>query len=202
VAGRSGGVTGGGVTFDFNGLAVASRSALGQSLTSGGVQVGFAGEYYGKAGTDFVYSDYPFKSDALYNFNAFLPGHALVSMTFESGLVRGATFNFVLGAFGQANLKAWRTGCASPIASFLATENSVTGGGTSAFWGFDFNDGTGFDRLTIEASYALSSGTPSFAFDNLQVAPLTTVPEPGTVALTALGLAGLVITARRRRSRD
>lgn len=76
---------------------------------------------------------------------------------------------------------------------------SNTTNGNAFFFGH--RGETAFDRITIATN---SSGDiDGWAIDNLAVSAVSTVPEPGTVALLATGLLGLagVGAARRRASR-
>jgi hypothetical protein len=58
---------------------------------------------------------------------------------------------------------------------------------------FGFYNTTGFDRVVLG-----TTGANLVILDNIQ---LTSIPEPGTVGLLALGLSGVVAIARRRRSK-
>ena len=56
--------------------------------------------------------------------------------------------------------------------------------------------GAGFGNLTA----VTFSGTTAFALDNLNAVPVAApIPEPATVALTAIGLLGVMLQVKRRR---
>jgi len=87
--------------------------------------------------------------------------------------------------------------------SVLATHNSFPGAWAGAMVfsndGFTYlGDGTGVVRLRISSA---NPGNDLFAgaIDNLQV---STVPEPSSLALMALGTIGLAINARRKRRKQ
>ncbi|MDR3323318.1 MAG: PEP-CTERM sorting domain-containing protein [Zoogloeaceae bacterium] len=72
--------------------------------------------------------------------------------------------------------------------------------GSALFWGFLSPDA----QITgVTFADTLNRGDDWLGFDNFYVvgAPLSAVPEPGTLALFSLGLAGLAATRLRRRPR-
>lgn len=76
--------------------------------------------------------------------------------------------------------------------TFALTEGWVEPGNTG-YWVFFVNNEKPDTWLTEIAIWGEGN---TFAVDNIAVTP---VPEPGTYALMALGLAGVVLVARRRR---
>ncbi len=196
VLGRATGLSGGFGNFDFNSLALNEGDAL-NSLTNTGVTVGFKGAYYGQLPSTTLYGPFSgsFGTNALYNYTFGQVSAPTMQLDF-TGAASAAVFNFTTAvdpgfATSTATIKAFKNGVQ---VGFLQNDFApTTAASRELFWGFQFTNGTTFDRLTIE-------GNPSaFGIDNLQVLKATTVvPEPSTVGLMSLGLFALGAMARRR----
>ena len=178
------------VLFDFtSGLTNGSTAG---AFSNGSYTVTTSSLYLGHPGIT-PYDPSPFSSDALFNFNNTGAASGLVSLSFNSFMI-GAAFNFAL--IGSATISILNSGVT--VGSFAA----LPGGAPAVtsvlcWWGFQLTSGS-FDQLNIQTS--LHS---SLAIDNLELAklPTSTVPEPSTIALMGLGLAGLGIAARKRARR-
>lgn len=205
------GLAGAFTAYDFNGMPLNSGDAVTTQLDGGLVY--FEGAYYGKPSDPYIGDAFLFGTDAIYNYTVTQGAVPLLTVRFSMG-TSGAAFNFASG-LAKTTFKAYRGD------ELVATIDGETTGyvisGTSGpnrndpslsqWWGFDFTDGvTTFDRITISSvpNPGGAAGVPAqpsgFGLDNLQVrGAVSTVPEPGTVALTAMGLLGLTAALRRRR---
>ncbi len=199
-------------SFDFNGLPIESGNSVDH--LEGGL-VAFEGAYYGSPAGP-LGGSYLFGTDAIYNYTVsqlsdevftvrFTMRASGVAFNFGSGLAR-TTFRAYLGDQLIGTIDTEQTGY--PIGT---TGPNRLDGSLFAWWGFDFVDGvTTFDRITITSTPHPGGGPgnvpaqPSgFGLDNLQVRVAETVtPEPGTVALAALGLMALGTALRLRTRRD
>ena len=86
------------------------------------------------------------------------------------------------------------------VFSLTAGSGSTSGsqGGTTGFPVFSTLSLSGVNSFTAVLSGGSASFPESVFWDNIQV---TAVPEPGTMAMLALGLAGLGVVARRRNTK-
>ena len=147
------------------------------------------------------------------------PSHGSVSaggvaLFFMYGVVAGSVAGFAAGAFQYAS----RLGSGVNLNNFV---NWVSGGGTLAYgsgyansqWetagtgfvGFRFDNGAGLQfgwaRITIDGTPGNTFTLVDFAWADLgdQIAAgQTAIPEPGSLALLAIGGAGLVAWRKRR----
>ncbi|MBL0172903.1 MAG: PEP-CTERM sorting domain-containing protein [Gemmatimonadaceae bacterium] len=188
--GRNTGLSGSVSTINFEGLGLASGSAVTAPFTQGGVTINLQGAF---AGSGILY--FPSSGFAMYNYGGGAIANPEVAMTFN-GPTRAAAFQFATDA-GKATFKAWNG--ASLVGTIAATFPRIDNLSNACWWGFDFTSTT-FDRLTIIMKPDDGS-TLAFGFDNLQVPIVSTVPESSTVGLLAVGLLGLGASARRRRKR-
>ena len=186
--GRSTGLSGSITTLSFEGMGLASGTSVTTPFTQGGVTIDLQGAF---AGAGLLY--FPSSGFAMYNYGGGAIANPEVAMTF-TGPTRAAAFQFATDA-GQATFKAWSGG--SVVGTIAATFPRVDNLSNACWWGFEFAS-TSFDRLTI-ALKPNEGSTLAFGFDNLQVPSVSTVPEPGTVGLLAMGLLGLGAAVRRRK---
>ncbi len=170
--------------YDFNGLPVSGGTPVSTLYSADGLT--FAGAYYGPP--DGIL--YGFFSDgALYNYGTGQVSSPSIQLLFSSAST-GVAFNYA-SVDGPSTLTAWLGAVQVGVVQVPTT----TQGNTTQYWGFQFDDGVQFDRLTI-------AGSPrGFGLDNLQVRyapPVIDVPEPGTGQLLLLGLAALGMVLHRR----
>ena len=176
IDGRATGVSG--TLIDFNGLSVTGAPLLavnGVAFTSG---------YVGAPG---VFGS-PFATNALYNFSPVNFVFGELRIRFGSA-IEAASFNLVTD-IGTSTFSAFLND------ALVGTFQRPTDNTQSAlFYGFE---NIQFDRLDVRF---VLTGTTTLAFtgiDNLRYSG-TTVPEPGSLALTVGGLAAVAGVLRRRR---
>lgn len=190
IMGRTTGVVGPYTLFDFNGMPLLSGNPVSGMLESGGLQISVSGAFYGPQGS-FFYSPFAFPDDGLFNYSNGAFAVPEITLVFNAP-TRAVAFNFATDG-AASTFKVWKQGVEVTGGSITSIFPGVTSSNLNCWWGFQFTDGTTFDKLTIVGSpYA-------FGFDNLQVVAATVVPEPGTLALIALGLVGALEARRRSR---
>ena len=116
-------------------------------------------------------------------------------------------FNFSGNSFALNVFFTAPDGTAPTNATFLATltGNVVDNSGGVLFdfnntpQNFTYNGGT-FTLQVNDVSLTNTGGVNAVPLTGFITVNATTVPEPGTYALVAAGLAGLLVTARRRRA--
>lgn len=102
------------------------------------------------------------------------------------------TFNFAstinyFGLNGISNGIIFLTNANGSIAGAAPNQNPAN------FVGF--TDATGFNSVTISADV-----NNAFAIDNVSFSPMSTVPEPSSIALVAVGMLAVSAAARRKRA--
>jgi len=212
IIGGATGLAGAFTAYDFNGLPLTSGDAVTNQLQGGLVY--FEGAYYGRPTDPIVGDSFLFGSSAIYNYVANQFETPVLTIQFSMGAT-GAAFNFASG-LARTTFRAYR---GNELVAII--DNEITGyviSGTSGpnrndpsltrYWGFDFSNGTTFDRITISSTPNPGGGTSAipaqpagFGVDNLQLRSAIVTPEPGTLALSAAGLLALASLVRRRRRR-
>lgn len=203
------GLAGAFTAYDFNGLPLTSGDAVTNQLEGGLIY--FEGAYYGRPGDPIVGDSFLFGTPAVYNYVANQFETPIMTIQFTMGAT-GAAFNFASG-LARTTFRAYR---GNELVGVI--DNEITGyviSGTSGpnrndpsltrYWGFDFADGTMFDRITVSSTPNPGGGTGTipaqpagFGLDNLQVRAAIATPEPGTMVLSAAGLLAIAALLRRR----
>jgi hypothetical protein len=184
------------VTFDNAGFA--TNSNIATSFASAGVTFSSPTFYDGNSGGGFsgcAFND--LSGDCVSNFavtsQAFIaPTSNQFSIFFVTPQV-SAAFAVVTDNNGINNTTFQAFKGASLVETRVSTTGSSAGQPTTTPNFFGFYNTTGFDRVVLT-----TTGSNLVILDNVQ---LTSIPEPGTVGLLALGLSGVVAIARRRRSK-
>ena len=185
IDGAASGIASPTTTLDFSEVALSEGDAAAGNWAAYGVT--FEHLFWGSGG----YSGSSFATPAIYNFAPGTCCESMFAMVFGTP-VTGASFNAVDNSSVSTVFSAFLGG--SLVSSFVNTVPIANDAATSTslFWGFD---GITFDRIEISHTAA------GFGIDNLSYA--STVPEPGTVALLATGLIGILgVVSRRRRPED
>lgn len=202
IEGRATGLEPGFRLYDFNGVDPSSSGApIASSASTPGLT--YEDAYFGSPAVGILYSSFPntFPDGAIYNYGGSggQSANNAFSILFDQS-TRGVAFNFAASA-GRTSMSAWRRGSQGGFTRVGLIEvrlPAVSDDSRACWWGFNFDDGTMIDRLTL-SSEAEPSSPLAFGIDNLQVAqPRTTVPEPATLGLMAVGLAALGAMRRRR----
>ena len=113
-------------------------------------------------------------------------GGSIARLTFSEGFSIGAASTFL-------------TGTQTPSAATWNLNSS------NNFVGFRFlNEGNGqvhygFMQIALGANTFTGRSIVGYAFESVAGASITVLPEPGTYALMGLGMAGLLVAARRRK---
>lgn len=189
IVGRDVGLSGAFASYNFDGLGLASGVAVTNQLLASGLL--FEGAYYGPVTPLYGPS---FLSPALYNYDDSQNASYQIVVSFSQA-VSAVAFNFATTP-GTSSFKAYKGN--TIVASTVTTAPEFSDDDRKLWWGFEFFDGTEFDRLEI-SNQQLGTEPFAFGFDNLQVGAARVVPEPSSIALLAVGLCGLGFAARRRR---
>jgi hypothetical protein len=128
------------------------------------------------------------------NFNITTDGNAVLSFGTTGSTAAEFAFNSVINAFG---IDITSIDQFSTQVSFLDDVGNVLNdfayhGGTAGATFFGVYNNQAFRRVRFDFA-----GTEALNFDRLQFGTSTNVPEPETLALLALGVAGLVLMRRR-----
>jgi hypothetical protein len=129
------------------------------------------------------------------------------TITFDKGISAFGFYGTDIGDFdGQVTVALTDS---NNVVTTLTINNTVSGNdGSLLFWGFTDNAGS-YKSITFGNT---SGGFDSFGFDDMVIGDLCqvnggvgcgggTVPEPGSLALVGLSLAGLAFAGRRKTQR-
>ncbi|MCC6245660.1 MAG: hypothetical protein IT353_22705, partial [Gemmatimonadaceae bacterium] len=155
INGRATGLEPGYRLYDFNGVDP-SLSALPIASSSSTAGITFENVYFGSPNVGIVYSSFPntFPDGALYNFGG--SGGQAANRSFSILLdqsTRGAAFNVAASA-GRTVFSAWRRsapGVFTQVGQIDVRLPAVSSESRACWWGFNFDDGTVFDRLTVSS---------------------------------------------------
>ncbi|MGH8217367.1 MAG: PEP-CTERM sorting domain-containing protein [Steroidobacteraceae bacterium] len=181
------------IDFNFNAVDLTSTPL---TLSSGGVTVTFSspedpGAYFAlqEPGT------FSFTDDVLLS-NLDGPPADELDITFSQAL---SSFS---AAFGTASFDAPGSLDLAALSGGLSGTTVGTSSATgSIIDGSAFPEGTiTFDSGTFDSVILTDASDPAFAIGDFSIttAPTTSVPEPSTLVLTGIGLAGLLLARRRR----
>lgn len=179
-------------SFDFNGLAIANESAVVDQLLASGLR--FSGAYYGLVSP--VYGP-SFVTPALYNYSSTgQVASATIDVLFTTA-VHAVAFNFATSP-GVSTFSVYRNNVL--LRMFSSSLPNLTEAERVKWWGFEFHDGTVFDKLVV-TNLPASNQPFGFGLDNLQVGVRTVVPEPSSLVLLLGGLLAVGTLVKRRGAR-
>jgi hypothetical protein len=186
------------VTLDFEGPT--SFASVADFYAGGSDGAGATGPSYGIV---FRGDALAFRNDALgpYFSNAPSPLGVLAPVGADSAMNVAAGFTGAVSFFYSATqavangVQLWSglDGTGTLLGSFNLLGNATNGCSDSPFCRFD-STSLSFSGIARSLTFANAVGVS--AIDNITVTP---IPEPETVALMSLGLAGLAVARRRRR---
>jgi len=171
----------------FPGAGTATLSGTGQVLTQGGGTNGFG--RYPISGSNF--------------WEAVLTRSGTFTVAFNQKVAAFGFYAIDLGDFGSNLTLEFRNG-GTLIDTWTPYNTSFTGDCPNPYCGSIKYVGTINTATFDEVKFIGSSGDDVFAFDDMTVGSLeqVSVPEPASVSLLAVGLAGLVAARRRRQRAD
>jgi hypothetical protein len=169
-------------TFYNGGTDSAGASGPALGVTFGGDALGLQNDVLG-----------PYFSNAPSPIGVMAPVGADATLNDAAGFIT-VSFSYSASADVLGGVQAWSglNGTGTLLASFDLVNNATAGCGDSAYCHFDLAT----SALSGTAhSLTFGNAANAAAFDNVTLSP---VPEPSSVALMVTGLAGLMLSRRRR----